>query len=329
MDKKSITRKKIISVIGFILLFALYVLNETGSKVASASQEMFVLGGHTFPLSTLAGVFSSMSTVIFICWVVFYRRLGFYTSISLLIFRIIRLSVIIVNFNAIFLPAIFVSLVSLLAVVVIYNRNNTIQKTQDNYKKGVEEFTKEIIGAFASCIDGKDTYTNGHSRRVARYTRLLAQKLGETNENIEKFYNIALLHDIGKIGIPESILQKPGRLTDEEFNIMKSHAKRGYEILKDVTIQEDLAAGAHYHHERIDGKGYPDGLSGSDIPWVARIISVADAFDAMSSTRPYREKLPLDFIVQEIQKCAGTQFDPTVANAFLELYEQGTFDYLK
>ncbi len=186
-------------------------------------------------------------------------------------------------------------------------------------------FNKAIIGAFANCVDGKDNYTNGHSLRVAKYTRMLAQKLEEDPDTVDKFYNIAVLHDIGKIGIPDAILQKPGKLTDEEFAIMKSHAYRGYEILKDVQIQEDLAAGAHYHHERFDGRGYPDGLAGENIPWVARIIAVADTFDAMSSTRPYRNKLPEDFIVNEIKKCAGTQFDPKVVEKFLELYKEGAF----
>ena len=186
-------------------------------------------------------------------------------------------------------------------------------------------FNKAIIGAFANCVDGKDTYTNGHSLRVAKYTRMLAQRLGEDPDTVEKFYNIALMHDIGKIGIPDAILQKPGKLTDEEFDIMKSHPGRGFLILKDVKILEDLAAGARYHHERFDGKGYPDGLRGQNIPWVARIIAVADTFDAMSSTRPYRKSLPEDFIIQEIKNCAGTQFDPAVVEKFLELYNEGDF----
>ncbi len=124
-------------------------------------------------------------------------------------------------------------------------------------------------------------------------------------------------------------MTKPGKLTPEEFDIIKSHAQRGYEILKDVKIQDDIADGAHYHHERFDGKGYPSGLSGKDIPLVARIIAVADAFDAMSSTRSYRKKLPLDFIMQEIDRCTGTQFDPEVAEALLELYKEGAFDSLR
>ena len=191
-----------------------------------------------------------------------------------------------------------------------------------------QEFTSAIIDAFANCIDGKDEYTNGHAHRVAKYTRMLAEQLGESKEIVTKFYNIALLHDIGKIAVPDEILKKPAKLTDEEFAIMKSHAQKGYEILKDVKIQEDLAQGARFHHERFDGKGYPSGLSGYSIPWVARIIAVADTFDAMSSTRPYRKKLPLDFIVGEIKRCSGTQFDPQVVEAFLALNEAGKFSDL-
>ena len=208
-----------------------------------------------------------------------------------------------------------------LAVLFVQMRFKTIKAKAEEESK----FNKAIIGAFANCVDGKDPYTNGHSLRVAKYTRMLAKKLGENPETVEKFYNIAILHDIGKIGIPDAILQKPGKLTDEEFTIMKSHAQRGYEILKDVQIQEDLAAGAHHHHERFDGKGYPDRLAGENIPWVARIIAVADTFDAMSSTRPYRNKLPEDFIINEIKNCAGAQFDPRVVEKFIELYDEGAF----
>ncbi|WP_407434400.1 HD-GYP domain-containing protein [Treponema sp.] len=184
------------------------------------------------------------------------------------------------------MPGIFMGLVALISVILIYQSNEQIIKTQKKYRKELEEFNKSIIGAFTNCIDGKDAYTNGHSYRVALYTTMLANKLGvKDQETLDKYYNIGLLHDIGKISIPDAILTKPGKLTPEEFDTIKSHAKRGYEILKDVKIQDDIAAGAHYHHERYDGKGYPDGLSDTQIPQIARIISVADAFDAMSSTR--------------------------------------------
>ena len=207
--------------------------------------------------------------------------------------------------------------------------NNRIILEQDAHKKELVDFTNSIIDAFSVCIDGKDSYTNGHSLRVASYTKLLAKKLGENEATAQKFYNIALLHDIGKIGIPDEILNKPGKLNEEEYETIKTHTYRGFEILKRVRSQKDISDGAYYHHERFDGKGYPTKLNGAKIPWVARIISVADAFDAMSSTRPYRKRLPMEEIVEEIKKCSGTQFDPVVAKAFLELYEEGAFDGLK
>ena len=229
------------------------------------------------------------------------------------------------NWFWLIVTAVWILFIFFLAQRYIHQKIYKMEKKAEENK----EFVNAIIGAFANCVDGKDVYTNGHSRRVAKYTKMLAQKLGESDEAVEKFYNIALMHDIGKIGIPDAILQKPGKLTPEEYEIMKSHAQKGYEILKDVKLQDDLADGAHYHHERLDGNGYPDGLVGDNIPWVARVISVADTFDAMSSTRPYRKKLPMNQIIEEIKCCAGTQFDPLVVKKFLELYEEGAFDDLK
>lgn len=327
--RKPVSKRKIVSILVFVLLFALYVLTELGSRNTASSKELFMIGSHPMPVSSLAGVFSSISTIILIAWVVFYRKTGFYLSLVILATRFFRLSKGLIDFHGTSLPAIFITLVAFVSVILIYQRNEKIQKIQEKSRNELEEFSKSIIGAFANCIDGKDSYTNGHSQRVAKYTKLLAQKLGESPETIVQYYNIALLHDIGKIGIPEAILTKSGKLTDEEFKIMKSHAQKGYEILKNVKIHENISSGAHYHHERFDGKGYPDGLSGYSIPWVARIISVADAFDAMSSTRSYRDKLPMDYIIGEIQKGSGTQFDPSVVEAFMELYNEGAFDDVK
>ena len=328
--KKYITVRNILSVIGFILLCILYYHSEMSSRAVSKSKEVFTIASHQFTYSSLAGVYTSIMTIILISMVLFYRRFGFCTAMLILTLRTMRLTRTFLNnhYHASMLPAIFTTIAAVVSVLLIYFQYEKMRKYQEKHRKEHEELTKEIIGAFSNCIDGKDSYTNGHSQRVAKYTRMLAQRLGESKENIEKYYNIALLHDIGKIGIPESILTKPGKLTDEEFSVMKSHAARGYEILKDIKIQEDIAAGAHHHHERFDGKGYPDGLSGTNIPWVARIISVADTFDAMSSNRPYRKKLPLEYIVAEIENCASSQFDPLVVKAFLSLYLEGAFSNL-
>ena len=182
-----------------------------------------------------------------------------------------------------------------------------------------------MIEAFAKIIDMKDTYTKGHSTRVADYTKLLTRELGYDEETVEKYYNIALLHDIGKIGIPPEVLNKPGKLTDQEFNIIKSHSAQGYKVLKDISIMPELAIGAGAHHERPDGKGYPKGLKGDEIPRVAQIIAVADTFDAMYSDRPYRKRMNFDKAISIIKEVSGTQLASDVVDAFLRLVERGMF----
>jgi putative nucleotidyltransferase with HDIG domain len=320
---------KIPSILCYILLFVLYFLTEKGSRVTSSSREMFMVMEHHIPISSLAGVFSSISIMILIFWVVFFRKVGFYTSMVLLAYRVFKLSKSLLHFHPTGLPAMFITIIGIVAVVIIYRRNEKIIRVQEKHRKELVDFTNSIIDAFSVCIDGKDSYTNGHSLRVAKYTKMLAKKLGEDDETAQKFYNIALLHDIGKIGIPDDILNNPGKLTESEYEIMKSHTYRGFEILKRVKTQKDIADGAQFHHERYDGRGYPAMLGGDKIPWVARIISVADAFDAMNSTRSYRKKLPMDYIIKEIRECSGSQFDPVVAKAFLELYKEGAFDDIK
>ena len=192
------------------------------------------------------------------------------------------------------------------------------------------EYINQIMHTFAKCIDMRDTQNRGHSFRVAYYTKLLATKLAEkrgyTDEQINDFYNTALLHDIGKLSIPDAILNKPERLNDEEYVIMKSHAAKGEELLQSIDVVQDLAVGAGCHHERIDGKGYPHGLKGEEIPEVARVIAVADTFDAMYSTRPYRKQMLLSDVLDEIRRIRGTQLEPEVVDALLELAEEGELD---
>lgn len=225
------------------------------------------------------------------------------------------------------LAMMFLFVLVMAGIIAFYFRKTTaklLKKQEENRK-----FINEMTSVFAKCIDMKDAYTNGHSFRVAQYTAMLARKLGKDEEEVERIYNIALLHDIGKISIPDSILNKPGKLDDEEYAVMKSHSRRGNDILKEVTIAPDLALGAGYHHERIDGKGYPSGLKGDEIPEVAQIIAVADTFDAMYSTRPYRKKMELSVVAEEIEKSAGTQLSERVVEAFRELYESGELDDLE
>jgi len=190
---------------------------------------------------------------------------------------------------------------------------------QQKYKQIVED----SLTCFAKTIDAKDKYTNGHSTRVAQYSRELAKRMGMSEQEQEHIYYTALLHDIGKIGIPDYLLQKPGKLTDEERNIMQRHPAIGGEILKDYTAIEGIAEGAKYHHERYDGQGYCEGLAGENIPLVARIIAVADAYDAMSSDRCYRKALTTDVIIKELQESKGTQLDPEIVSHMLDMIEEG------
>lgn len=206
----------------------------------------------------------------------------------------------------------------------IYLFREQIRALNQKHQESVT-FIKEITEAFAKVIDMKDSYTNGHSFRVANYTAMLAKELGCDADTTEKFYRIALLHDIGKIGIPSAVLQKRGKLTDEEYRIIQSHAELGYSVLKDISIMPELAVGAHSHHERMDGKGYPEGLKGDEIPRVAQIIAVADTFDAMYSNRPYRNRMNFEKAVAIIREAAGSQLSEEVVKAFLRLVERGEF----
>ena len=215
----------------------------------------------------------------------------------------------------------------ILAVLALIVVGYVKRKTQALIKKQKENriFIREMTEAFAKVIDVKDKYTNGHSTRVAEYTAMLAKELGYNEDEVEKYYNIALLHDIGKITIDIDVLNKPGKLTDKEFNIIKSHAAQGYQLLKDISIMPELAIGAGYHHERPDGKGYPKGLKGEEIPRVAQIIAVADTFDAMYSDRPYRKRMNFEKAVSIIKEVSGTQLETDVVDAFLRLVDKGEF----
>ena len=206
----------------------------------------------------------------------------------------------------------------LIALVNFIITSVQIKKYRERHERD-NTIINESIETFTGFIDAKDPYTNGHSKRVAIYTRQLAEELGFEGEELDRIYYIALLHDCGKIGVPDSILGKPGRLTDEEFEVIKSHTVRGGEILSSFKSLENAGEGALYHHERYDGKGYPEGRSGEDIPLIARMICVADSFDAMNTNRVYRKKLTKEDIINEIEKNKGLQFDPQIADVMLRL----------
>ncbi|MBR5336653.1 MAG: response regulator [Lachnospiraceae bacterium] len=185
----------------------------------------------------------------------------------------------------------------------------------------LQSINMNIIRSLATTIDAKDRYTSGHSQRVADYSVRIAKKLGKSEDEQRVIFYAGLLHDVGKIRVSADVLNKPGRLTEEEFDQIRVHPASGYHILKDVNDDEDVGYGAKYHHERYDGTGYPNGLEGDSIPEVARIIAVADAYDAMASNRSYRKLLPQDVIREEIIRGKGSQFDPKVADAMIEIID--------
>jgi putative two-component system response regulator len=185
-----------------------------------------------------------------------------------------------------------------------------------------ENLSMHVVQTLAEAIDAKDTYTNGHSDRVARYSREIAKRYGYSERQQEDIYMMGLLHDVGKIGVPDAIINKPGRLTDEEFQKIKEHPVVGDRILKKVKEMPKLSIGARWHHERYDGRGYPDGLKGDEILEEARIIAVADAYDAMTSHRSYRDILPQETVRGEIEKGKGTQFDPVFADIMLRMIDE-------
>lgn len=213
---------------------------------------------------------------------------------------------------------------------------NTIEEFSSCLEEEVEEKTKEIqlqqqkeeklflhtVMALSEAVDAKDRYTSGHSNRVAKYAKIIAERMGKSKEEQEQVYMAGLLHDIGKIRIPAEIINKPGKLTDEEYNIIKIHPVTGYHILRGISDDNEIAVAAKYHHERYDGKGYPNGLEGEMIPEIARILGVADSYDAMASNRSYRDALPQEIVRQEIEKGRGTQFDPEVADIMLKLMDE-------
>lgn len=213
-----------------------------------------------------------------------------------------------------------------LLVSVAFQQVDDIKRVREHLEAEVRKKIEEnqqmlihIVQTLAGTIDAKDTYTNGHSSRVADYSREIARRFGYSESEMNDIYMMGLLHDIGKIGVPDAVINKPGRLTDEEFEIIKKHPVMGANILKNITEKKELAIGARSHHERYSGGGYPDGLKGEEIPEQARIIAVADSYDAMTSCRSYRDPMPQDKVRFEIMRGRGTQFDPRFADIMLQM----------
>lgn len=200
------------------------------------------------------------------------------------------------------------------------------KKELESRRRQTERISLQTIKTLSVTVETKNVYTNGHSQRVADYSALIAGALGWDDKRINNLRNAAYMHDVGMIGIPDSIVNKPTRLTEEEYAIIQRHTLIGVDILKDITLIEHVAEVAHYHHERYDGTGYPEGLSGEEIPIEARIVAVADSYDAMNSKRIYRNALEKEKIIEELESCSGTQFDPVIAELFVRLIREGKVD---
>jgi putative nucleotidyltransferase with HDIG domain/PAS domain S-box-containing protein len=218
---------------------------------------------------------------------------------------------------------------SLVDITEVKEKEKKISETRDAFfnmlkdldfsYKELRELYQGLIHSFVSAIDAKSPWTKGHSERVTNYAIAIAKEIGLKEKDIETLHTAALLHDIGKIGTYDVILDKPGRLTHEEFELVKTHPAKGEEILKPITQLKKILPIIRHHHERIDGKGYPDGLKGEEIPLCARILYVADSFDAMTADRPYRPAPGLEYAISELKKYSGVQFDPKVVETFLKV----------
>ncbi len=208
------------------------------------------------------------------------------------------------------------------------NTIKTINKQLHDKNEELERAYLDTIGILRQTVEAKDPYTRGHSDRVSEYSVLIGKKLGLDEKTLHILKIGGLFHDIGKIGIPDSILLKESKLSDEEYSQIKNHPMIGVHMLGDAAIFTDILPIVKHHHERYDGRGYPSQLVGDDIPYVARIAAVADTFDAMTSKRSYRDSLPIDVVRAEIERCSGTQFDPNIAKVFLSIMDND-FDLIR
>lgn len=208
---------------------------------------------------------------------------------------------------------------------------NTIKEINDELKDTYDKLERaymESIQTLRYTVEAKDTYTRGHSDRVSEFSMLIGKHLGLPDEDLRVLQIGGLFHDIGKIGVPDSILLKEGKLTDDEYSEIKNHPTIGAHILSNATIFQNIIPIVKHHHEKYDGNGYPGKLKGEDIPYFARIAAIADTFDAMTSKRTYRDALPLETVTSEIERCRGTQFDPKLADVFLDILNNN-YDEIK
>ncbi|MCR4791813.1 MAG: HD-GYP domain-containing protein [Lachnospiraceae bacterium] len=222
---------------------------------------------------------------------------------------------------AVLVADVFILTVLMIAFWVITKNIKYMNETIAAHKQ-IKTLSVEVMEALAHTIDAKDKYTRGHSVRVAKYSRMIAERMGLPEEDLDNAYYYGLLHDIGKIAVPNDIINSPSKLTEDEYSVIKVHPVVGNDILGEIKSRPDLAIGARYHHERFDGTGYPEGKAGEEIPLLARIISVADSYDAMTSNRSYRDYLPQEKVKKELVENKGTQFDPNIVDYMIQIIDE-------
>lgn len=330
MDKRKGTREGFIhSLIShkelpkftIIIPIMIYVLLYICTIICARSGKVLMTGSGELPLNTLTGVFTYLSCICLVVMVLNYKRLGFILAILLQLSGIPSYIVnIFARHNVRTIPGVFSCIFTMIMLFIIHRS----QCRMENNQKQLQNLFEQTAVALINAIDTKDKYTHGHSSRVAEYARRLAEMNHKSEEECDMVYYTALLHDVGKIGVPNSIINKAGKLTSDEYDIIKQHPVKGAKILEKISEYPFLSIGANYHHERYDGKGYPKGLKGEEIPEIARIIAVADAYDAMTSIRSYRDPIPQDRVREEIVKGIGTQFSPEYARLMLHMIDTDT-----
>lgn len=276
-----------------------------------------------FPLSGVNVLFDIPLSSLYLFMLVFLPMVRFRDSVYVISLSVAAITIPCIatgreNYNP--LPE-FLMIICIITAYAAYRMLNirylSEEQRLEEHKEQYLKMTNESLETVAATIDAKNLYLKGHSKRVAEYSREVAGRMGMSEDDCQAVYFAGLLHDIGKIGIPNSILDKQQKLTDEEYDVIKRHCSLGSEILKSMSAVPELAQVARWHHERYDGSGYPDGLKGEEIPIFARIISVCDTYDAMSSERSYRKPLLREEIIGQLVKYRGIQFDPKVVDAML------------
>ncbi len=319
------------------LIFSIYEIvlsfvNMLTRNIFFVTSDNFYQRGELFILSQLPLLVAIMSIISVL---IFRKRFSVNTFKNLIIVLILPavgefLQVFLPNLTGL-VPCITLALIWVFAFVQTEERVKVnemekelvvLKNTQlEQAQKYGEHLLEQIVSVLGNSVEAKDVYTKGHSLRVAEYTREITRRMGWSEQEQLRAYYVGILHDIGKIRIPDTIINKPGTLSDEEFDLIKIHPVAGYHILKNITELPELAEGARWHHERYDGKGYPNGIFADDIPLLSRIIAVADAYDAMTSARSYRSAMPQEKVRAEMIRCSGTQFDPEIAAIMVNMID--------